>query len=465
MHVTRNKIECLLLTWHGTLLCSTADAIGLCHKPLTDLSALSSGCRLMVHTGLDQKFANLLPLPDDILPYESRVLGDGVANKASIGRGFNFLRGPHYLCAPELESRVDWNRERAETWESFLPIPVELLIRFSDLSRQDWIDLANGDRISGSAIAIKRNFMFSVGQLDIDLTKAYPTFFFPLGTLPHDESAESVFVVGHGDLVAAFASTSEPSASTQQRLWLRNAEYDQINRYPRKKTSEALVESVDVPELNSSEALYYPPTFAHRDDRTFFVEKSWNRRPRLGYSTGTVRVRRAHNCHSMLARKLEGLIFDAVGVRRCYGFLVDCEDLPNQLTKEGDRYFLARQAIDEAPFLSGDYMIFYNGNLQNYYHWLVEGLLSLYMLCKIREDNPRIVLPGALGQIANLPYIESLKLFGFGDINLTFSAAPIVKLERALWIETSNDLLEDFPEHILLEFQSVVAASIAPTGG
>src|ERR1700722_10425621 len=92
-------------------------------------------------------------------------------------------------------------------------------------------------------------------------------------------------------------------------------------------------------------------------------------------------------------------------------------------------------------------------------------MLSLYMLCKMREGNPRIVLPAALGQAADLPYIESLKLFGFGDIDLTFSAAPIIRLERATWIASAHDLLEDLPEHILMEFQSLVAGSVAPTGG
>jgi hypothetical protein len=465
MPVTRNKIECLLLTWHGTLLCSPANSIGVQHMPLTDRDSLARGCHLTIHTALDQKFVGLLPLPDDALPYESRTLGDGIAHKAANGRGFNFLRGPHFLCAPGTGIQVDWNREQAQAWESFLPVPVELLIRLADLCTREWIALANGECIPGPGIAFRPDFRFSVGQLEIDLTKAYPTFFFPPGTLAQEESPDSVFVVGHGDSVAAFASTREPESPSQQRRWLRNVERDWINAPRRRQTSGAGVESIDAPELKSQEVLYYPPTFAQRDDRAFFVAKSWGRRPRLGYTTSEVTVRRGHNCHLMLIRELEGVMFDAVGIRRCYGFLGVCKNPPKELSKEGDRFFVDRQIIDEAPVLSGDYMVFYNPNLQNYYHWLVEGILSLHMLCKIRKERSRIVLPAGLGQVSKLQYVESLKLFGFGDIELTFSEAPIVRLERATWIATAADPLEDWPEHILSEFQSLVASSVAPAGG
>jgi capsular polysaccharide biosynthesis protein len=462
MQVTRNKIECLLLTWHGTLICSTTDSAALCHKPLTERDSLTSACRLTVQTGLDLKFVRLLPLPDSDLPYESRTLGDGNAQKAPNGRGFTFLREAHYLCAPQRESKVTWDRKHAETWESFLPVPLELLIRLFDLSTRDWVDLANGDRIPGSAIAFKRDFKFSVGQLDIDLTRTYPTFFFPLGTSPHDKSADSVFVVGHGESVAAFASADKQAATGQARLWLRNAENAADDAAGPKHNSEPTVEITYPPELKSAEFLLYPPAFAHRDDRTFFLTKAWNGRQRFGYSTGKLSVRRARNCYLMLSRGLEGVVFDTFGVRRGYGYVTVCENLPKGFIKEGDRYFLDRQAIDQVPVLSGEHLIFYNGNLQNYYHWMVEALVALYMLRKVRPSNSKIVLPADLGGGSNLPYIESLKLLGFGDIDLSFSAAPIVQLEHATWTMSSGDPVEELPQHILLEFQSFVASTLAP---
>ena len=465
MHQTRNKIECLLLSWHGTLVCSTAGTTGLCHKPLTNPDALPSACRLNVHTELDPNFAQLLPLSDYELPYESRTLGDGIAKRAGSGRGFNFRLGAHFLCAPETEYEVAWNREHAETWESFLPVPVDLLIRLADLRSRDWINLASAERISGRDIAFRREFMLSAGQYDIDLAKAYPTFFFPLGTVPHNEPAQVVFVVGHGDLVAAFASANEQAAPGPRNFWLRNAEGDEVDAARGRPLSQATVESLDAPELKSPEYLYYPPTFAHRDDRAFFVSKAWNGPPRLGYRSNRISVRRAYNCHLMLSRALEGVVFDTVGVRRCYGFLSVNSDPPKELLRDGDRFLLDRQIIDQAPALAGDYLVFYNGNLQNYYHWMVEAILSLYMLCKVREGNAKVVLPAALGQASKLPYIESLKLLGFGDIELTFSAAPVVKLERATWVTGRGDLVDDFPPHVLREFQSHVAASLAPAVG
>jgi hypothetical protein len=462
MPLIRNKIECLLLTSHGTLLCSSSDSAGLCHKPLTERDSLASACRLSVQTGLDLKFARLLPLPDYDLPYESRTLGDGTAIKSANARGFTFLRDAHFLCAPERESKVSWDRKHAETWESFLPVPLELLARLVDLTTRDWTDLANGARIAGREIAFKRDFRFSIGQLDIDLTKAYPTFFFPLGTSAHDDSAESVFLVGHAESVAAFASADKQAADSQARLWLRKAEDAADDAAGRKHNSEPTVEITYPPELKSAEFLLYPPAFAHRDDRTFFLTKAWNGRQRFGYSTSNLSVRRARNCYLMLSRGLEGVVFDTFGVRRGYGYVTVCENLPKGLIKEGNRYFLGRQAFDQAPVLSGEHLIFYNGNLQNYYHWMVEALVALYMLRKVRPGNSKIVLPADLGGGSNLPYIESLKLLGFGDIDLSFSADPIVQLEHATWTMSSGDPIEDLPQHILLEFQSFVASTLAP---
>jgi len=271
--------------------------------------------------------------------------------------------------------------------------------------------------------------------------------------------------VGHGDLVAAFASANDHIAPGPGRFWLRNAEGDEINAPRGRPYSKATVELLDAPELKSPEMLYYPPTFAHRDDRAFFVGKGWNGSPRLGYRSSRISVRRAYNCHLMLSRELEGAVFDSVGVRRCYGFLRTSLNPPKELLRDGDRLFLDRQIIDQAPTLPGDYLVFYNGNLQNYYHWMVEAILPLYMLCKVREGNARIVLPAALGQASNLPYVESLKLLGFGDIELTFTPCPVVKLECATWVAGSGDPVDDFPPHVLRQFQSHVAASLALTVG
>jgi hypothetical protein len=297
MDVARNKIECLLLTWHGTLVCSMPDTAGACHKPMTNRDSLASACRLTFQTGLDLKFARLLPLPDSELAYESRTLGDGIANRAANGRGYNFPRAARFLCAPEKDFQLSWNRERAETWESFLPVPLELLVRLSDLSTRAWTDLANGDRIAGRDIVFKRDFRFSVGQLDIDLTKAYPTFFFQPGTVPLDESAESVFVIGRGDSIAAFASASEQVPPSQNRLWLRHAENDAADTFRRGHNSPPAVEITYPPELKSPEFLFHPPAFADRDDRSFFIKKSRGGRPRLGYWTSKVSLRRARHCY------------------------------------------------------------------------------------------------------------------------------------------------------------------------
>jgi capsular polysaccharide biosynthesis protein len=106
-------------------------------------------------------------------------------------------------------------------------------------------------------------------------------------------------------------------------------------------------------------------------------------------------------------------------------------------------------------------MVFYNGNLQSYYHWMAEGIISLFLLQKLMHGRASVVLPAGLDGIAKVPYRDSLKLFSFGDFDLSFSDAPVVRLERATWVDPGY-LAEDFPEHILREFQAAAAAAIGP---
>jgi capsular polysaccharide biosynthesis protein len=243
--------------------------------------------------------------------------------------------------------------------------------------------------------------------------------------------------------------------SQGEKIWLRAADQDPA----------ASVDSLEPSsELKSKEALYYPPAFAHRSDREFFAAKGIYGKPRLGYAASAVRIRRARDCHLLLSRSLEGVLFNEEGIKRHYGFLAASQTLPNGISKEGDRYYLDRSMVDDAPLLSGDYLIFYNGNLQNYYHWMVEGIIALYVLRRILGDSAKIVLPSGLEQASNLRYSESLELFGFDSMDVHVSPDPVVKLERAHWVEPIGDPVESMPDHIIVEMQSYVTERFGTSG-
>ena len=91
---------------------------------------------------------------------------------------------------------------------------------------------------------------------------------------------------------------------------------------------------------------------------------------------------------------------------------------------------------------------------------MAEGILSLFALQKFINGRPRVVLPAAL-DIEGVQYLESLRLFSFGELDVSFSNAPLVRLERSTWIDPGY-LAQDYPDPLLKEFQAAVAASIGP---
>ena len=42
------------------------------------------------------------------------------------------------------------------------------------------------------------------------------------------------------------------------------------------------------------------------------------------------------------------------------------------MSSDGDGLWIDDKALEAAPYYEHSYLIFYNGNLHNYYHWIVE---------------------------------------------------------------------------------------------
>lgn len=216
--------------------------------------------------------------------------------------------------------------------------------------------------------------------------------------------------------------------------------------------------------LQPIEEAYFPPAFAHRADRHFFIHKAWNRKPALGYHTPHPKLIAHQNAHIFLTRTLEGTVFDSQGVKHNYGFLNVSNTLPPGVSKENGRESIDWPLLDNAPYLPGNFAIFYNGNLQNYYHWLIDGLLSLFMLRKLQPEGLKLLLPQNLAAVSSIQYLESLKLLGFGDMETVTSPAPIVQVETASWVQ-HGDTFEIIPAHILREFQAKTATSVQANPG
>ena len=84
-------IECVLLTWHGTVLCAGTGG-ELTQESLDTADSLARAARLSLVSAVDPSFADLVPIADEALRLESNDLGNAAAKRAADGRGYTFLR-------------------------------------------------------------------------------------------------------------------------------------------------------------------------------------------------------------------------------------------------------------------------------------------------------------------------------------------------------------------------------------
>ena len=447
------KVECVLLTWHGTVVCAKPGHDGLVSEPLTSPVLSESACRLIVATEGDVPDHRVVPFMEKAVDYESVSLGSGTAQRAASGRGYHFFRNGRFLCASEGEAWVDWNRTHSQTWETFLPLPVEVFRNIVALRSTDWVSLADHREVPADRLVVQRDFFLAIGDLTLSLADAYPKFFRGEASAGDPTAKEAMFIVTHADAMHAFASMNSLKTPASAR-WLRPVAYDP----PEDPDDERMPR-----EFRAAESVYRPPLFVNRSDRRWFFERAVHGKPRAGYSTSVMRIRRAHDVHLLLGRSVEGTMFNDRGVIRHYGYLLASDELPRGLSELGDRILLETALISSAPYLRGDYLAFYNGNLQNYFHWLIEAVITLYLLHKAGGGGAKIVLPSTLCEASRLPYLESLDLFGLGGIEQVIRPEPVVKLERVYWLDSSGDFLENLPEHEMVALQAFIAASLGVT--
>jgi hypothetical protein len=110
----------------------------------------------------------------------------------------------------------------------------------------------------------------------------------------------------------------------------------------------------------------------------------------------------------MLGRTVEGALLGPHGVDKDIGFIVHSVGLPPTLRNVGGTHLLNLSATENAPVIDGPVCVFYNGNLQNYYHWIVESMLALHVLAPYLPPGTRLVLPGSMHSAsANSPASSS----------------------------------------------------------
>ena len=186
------------------------------------------------------------------------------------------------------------------------------------------------------------------------------------------------------------------------------------------------------------------------------VGREARRVPFLGPQQNHCYARREFDKFVVMARYGEGVIFDADGASNSPGFLNNMETLPEGLRRDGDHFVADRAVLARAPYLPGTWTIFANGNLQNYYHWLVESMLALEVLRVVPGAGERTVLPAHLPPEGRFDHLGLLRLLGHEAMAVERTPAAFVRCQAVVHLQDGG--IDSLPAHILRGFQARVAA-------
>jgi hypothetical protein len=183
-----------------------------------------------------------------------------------------------------------------------------------------------------------------------------------------------------------------------------------------------------------------PPLILDEGSRDFLYRRArQGRAPECGRIQRNSQILRGRDKFVLLQRRVEGMILDGSGVLNEFGYIGNLDGTePPHFGREGDRYFLDRRLLETAPVLRGPHAVFYGGNYQNYYHWLIDAILPLSMMAPYLPPEVTLLLPGTLDHfrahpIGKLDYVEALEAFGFGSMARVEVPGQICRVEEIFW--------------------------------
>ena len=135
------------------------------------------------------------------------------------------------------------------------------------------------------------------------------------------------------------------------------------------------------------------------------------------------------------------------------------------ISKEADAVGIHQQSLDVAPYYEGSFLIFYNGNLANYYHWVAEGLLCLDVLSRAlgHVSNLKILLPKSIDFDVRFDHRDLIRAVGLGGREIVEASADFSQVQEAIWL--GNDQIQEMPAHHVQDFQRRVATLYAGSRG
>jgi capsular polysaccharide biosynthesis protein len=432
-----------LLTWHGTLL--ARDGSGqLIQVPLLGRTPAAGPLSLD------------LPPAGVRLPMVSGAFPDLALLPGPHPRTTHMRQGSAFLCAPADGGAASFSRTAAQNWETFLALPEAQTEALQHLLGHGWL-LDDGRRLYRGAMRVGPAFTLELVAHRIALATA---------ELHMDPDGEVLTIEAPGLSLRLQRDQSSPAGSM---LLLRS-----VQHHPTigdvADTSEFLAGSDRRLRLPAYSEIITPPLFVNDAHRDWSFERFWRPAPqRLGQVTRACRIGRARSVGVVLARLGEGTLFDEAGVLGEDAHLNNIElPLPPGMIREDGATLLDADVLRRAPVLPGTHIVFVNGNLQNYYHWVVDSLLALDIMHGLAPAGAQLLLPGTIADFRAHPinrfdHLDVLRAAGLDTLPL-FEAPQglaFARLEEAVWLE--DHFIEEVPAVYLRAFRDRLLAGRPPS--
>jgi len=419
------------LTWHGTILQIDAGSTVVIQRPLRPEA----------------------PDATDLLTPHALRLGGAARPMALLG-GVMFdagrhpgtiaiRRGTNYLSAEPGRMAVRFAPDQVGVWESFLPLTRPELDVLRALLRGGWTVQGTGERIPRAAVRLVEGMQLHIGPHVHDLRAARPRIVSAPGAAPR------IAIVAHGaDAPSALILVADP-ADPAADICLDPPPETALP--PHVGSSEAfsaeLEARLDLP--SADEGLHPALTLSHEDRAWTLTHHDAPGPPRIGRLRSRLKLWRAADKTVLLARGLEGIIADEQGAWKDQEFLL----APKRLANGAAAALLRRRPTE---IIENPVCIFYNPNLQSYYHWIVEALPALHILAPFLPEGASLLLPPTLAEFRardeiGFDHRETLTSLGFGHIPVILATAPAVFARDAIWLNLHS--LADMPASLLRSFR------------
>ncbi len=379
--------------------------------------------------GIDLSMDVLQPLTEPVA-----IAGqlDVMIAPSSHARTVHITRAQQDLWADPADSLARFRDRSAGRFE-FLLLGEEDVAHLRTLMRRRWV---RGSAEDGPDITLLPTYPFTLDlgmtRLDLRRHKVVP--------IPRSAGYELHTDVGE--------ITITPAGNARAEIFIRKRE-PQLQPGRSADVADWRAGQAGWLQLEGAEEFASPPITVCDADRDWMYKTPYGGHDQLlGRHRCRPLIARETNKYVMLSRFCEGIVFDESGICNEDGYLLGFgykggkiifPPAPAMRCEQG-RLFVDRAALQDAPVVPGDTLVFLMGNLSNYTHWLIDGLLALHIMLDHVPAGAKLLLPGTFRAMQKaerrvIDHFDSLRVFGFDKMPSIEIDAPYCRLENAYWLE------------------------------